>query len=495
MINFLALNCEIYILVHVLKILIIGVIIQSKLLDLKYKIFIYKVIINFSCLILFFSLIITSKSLFFEALLLNYQITQDYFTFFFKFMILLTSFICIIFSSDYCEYENIKGFEHVILLLFSILGLLTIISCYDLITMYLGIELQSLCFYIITNIKFYSDFSIEAGLKYFILGALSSGILLFGSSLLYGATGMTNFLDLSILFYSTNLQDYNYYQYYVTLLGLFLIYSGILFKIGIVPFHMWVSDIYQGAPTNISFFFAIVPQISIVSLLLRLNNIFIYAFLKQLFWFFMVLALLSIIIGTLGAIYQIKVKRILAFSSINNMGYMLTMILTMNVESIYGIIFYMIVYNLTSIGLWLLFVSFRDISNITPIEDITDLMLLFKSNKFLSIIFFIFLFSNMGIPPMLGFFGKLFVILNLLKLQMYVFAIFLIIFNSLAVMYYLRLLKIMYSTIPDKWIFLNDIGEWKSYFLIILVYFNIFFVFYPNYFLLLIHNIIILIFS
>jgi len=132
------------------------------------------------------------------------------------------------------------------------------------------------------------------------------------------------------------------------------------------------------------------------------------------------------------------------------MGYMLTMILTMNVESIYGIIFYMIVYNLTSIGLWLLFVSFRDISNITPIEDITDLMLLFKSNKFLSIIFFIFLFSNMGIPPMLGFFGKLFVILNLLKLQMYVFAVFLIILNSLAVMYYLRLLKIMYSSIPDK---------------------------------------------
>jgi len=163
----------------------------------------------------------------------------------------------------------------------------------------------------------------------------------------------------------------------------------------------------------------------------------------------MILSFLSITIGTLGAIYQTKIKRMLGFSGINNMGYVLTMILSMNIESIYGIIFYMIVYNVTSITLWLLFVSFRDISNMTPMEDIRDIMLLFRSNKYLSIIFFIFLFSNMGIPPMLGFFAKLFVILNLLKLKMYIFAIFIIILNSIAVIYYLRLLILMYSKLPD----------------------------------------------
>jgi len=121
--------------------------------------------------------------------------------------------------------------------------------------MYLAIELQSLCFYIVTNLKFYSNFSIEAGLKYFILGALSSGILLFGSSLLYGFTGLTNFLDLTVLFYYHTLEGYNLYYYEGALIGLIFIYCGILFKIGIVPFHMWVSDIYEGSPTNITFFF------------------------------------------------------------------------------------------------------------------------------------------------------------------------------------------------------------------------------------------------
>lgn len=233
----------------------------------------------------------------------------------------------------------------------SIIGILTIISSYDLITMYLAIELQSLCFYIVTNLKFYSNFSIEAGLKYFILGALSSGILLFGCSLLYGFTGLTNFLDLTILFYYNILEGFNLNHYKGALIGIIFIYCGILFKIGIVPFHMWVSDIYEGSPTNITFFFAIVPQISILSLLLRLNVIFLYAYLKYLYIFLMFLAIFSILVGTLGAIYQTKLKRIIAYSGISNMGYILTATLTIDVESMYSVIFYIIVYNIISIGL------------------------------------------------------------------------------------------------------------------------------------------------
>jgi proton-translocating NADH-quinone oxidoreductase chain N len=217
--------------------------------------------------------------------------------------------------------------------------------------MYLAIELQSLCFYIITNLKFYSNFSIEAGLKYFILGALSSGLLLFGSSLLYGFTGLTNFLDLTVLFYYYNLEGYNLFYYEGALIGIIFIYCGILFKIGIVPFHMWVSDIYEGSPTNITFFFAVVPQIGILSLLLRLNIIFIYAYLKYLYILFLFLSILTIIVGTLGAIYQTKLKRILAYSGISNMGYMLTAALTINIESIYSIIFYLIIYNIVTMGL------------------------------------------------------------------------------------------------------------------------------------------------
>jgi len=229
--------------------------------------------------------------------------------------------------------------------------MLTIISSYDLLTMYLAIELQSLCFYVVTNLKFYSNFSIEAGLKYFILGALSSGILLFGSSLLYGFTGLTNFLDLTILFYYYNLGGYNLYYYESALIGIIFIYCGVFFKIGVVPFHMWVSDIYEGAPTNITFFFAVVPQISILSLLLRLNIMFMYAYFKYLYIFFFCLSILSIIVGTLGAIYQTKLKRIIAYSSISNMGYILSVLLTINIEGMYSVIFYIIIYNISSIGL------------------------------------------------------------------------------------------------------------------------------------------------
>ena len=380
-----------------------------------------------------------------------------------------------LFSWNYCEYENIKIFEYVLLLLLSVVGILTIISSYDLITMYLAIELQSLCFYIVTNLKFYSNFSIEAGLKYFILGALSSGILLFGCSLLYGFTGLTNFLDLSILFYYNILEGFNLSHYKGALIGIIFIYCGILFKIGIVPFHMWVSDIYEGSPTNITFFFAVVPQISILSLLLRLNIIFLYAYLKYIYIFLMFLSICSILVGTIGAIYQTKLKRIIAYSGISNMGYILTATLTIDVESMYSVIFYIIVYNLISIGLWILLLSFRNQSNLVKFKDIGDIVLLFNSNKYLSIIFLIFLFSAMGIPPMIGFFSKLFILLNIIKLKMYFFALFLIILNSIGVIYYLRFIKMLYFSTSNKFLFLTDLGEIKALFLVLLVYLNIFF--------------------
>lgn len=477
MFGYFLLSTEIYIVIQVIFLLFFSILLQEYILNLKYKFNVLNLVQFFSCLILLYSLLIGYNILNYEAILLNYQLICDNLSFFLKFIVLLTSFICILFSWNYCEYENIKIFEYLLLLLLSIVGILTIISSYDLITMYLAIELQSLCFYIVTNLKFYSNFSIEAGLKYFILGALSSGILLFGSSLLYGFTGLTNFLDLSVLFYYHALEGYNLYYYEGALMGLIFIYCGILFKIGVVPFHMWVSDIYEGSPTNITFFFAIVPQISILSLLLRLNIIFMYAYLKYLYIFFLILSILTIIVGTLGAIYQTKLKRILAYSGISNMGYILTATLTINIESIYSIIFYIMVYNIVTMGLWILLLSFRNNSNLIKFKEIGDILLLFNSNKYISIIFIIFLFSAMGIPPMLGFFSKLFILLNIIELKMYFFAFFLIILNSIGVIYYLRFIKVMYFSVSNKFLSLVDLGQIKALFLVFLVYLNIFFFF------------------
>ncbi len=495
MFGFFLLSTEIFIIVSIIFLLLFSVILQEKILNLIYKFNLLNMVQLFGSLILFFAMIVLSyTTMHCEGILLNYQIICDNLAFFFKFLVLLTSFFSIMFSLNYCEYENIKIYEYILLLLLSIVGILTIISSYDLITMYLAIELQSLCFYIVTNLKFYSNFSIEAGLKYFILGALSSGILLFGSSLLYGFTGLTNFLDLTVLFYYYNMEGYNLYYYESSFMGLIFIYCGILFKIGIVPFHMWVSDIYEGSPTNITFFFAVVPQISILSLLLRLNIIFVYTYLKDLYIFFMVLSILSIVVGTLGAIYQTKLKRIIAYSSISNMGYILSMMLTINIEGMYSVIFYIIVYNIMSTGLWILLLSFRSQSNKIKLKEIGEIILLFNSNKYISIIFFIFLFSSMGIPPMIGFFSKLFILLNIIELKMYFFALFLIIFNSIGVIYYLRLIKMMYASIQNKFLFLVDLGELKALFIVFLVFLNIFFFCYPSYLLIFIHNILLFLF-
>jgi NADH-quinone oxidoreductase subunit N len=191
----------------------------------------------------------------------------------------------------------------------------------------------------------------EAGLKYFILGAISSSFLLFGTSLIYGFTGMTNFLDLSILFFYYNISNFNYYYYKFILLGILFLYCGLLFKIGIVPFHLWVADVYEGAPTHITLFFAVIPQFSVVTLLIRLNIIFLYSYLEYLQIFFMILGALSITVGTFGAIYQTKLKRIFAFSSINNMGYLISIMCSLNLESVFAVIFYLMVYNFISLAL------------------------------------------------------------------------------------------------------------------------------------------------
>jgi NADH-quinone oxidoreductase subunit N len=238
MFGYFSLNTEIFLCIGVLFILLISVILQEKLIKFHYKLNLNKIVNNFTILILLLSGLILFHNMHYEAILINYQIICDKLGYFGKYFILLMSSLYFIVSSDYYEYEKIKNFEHILLLLLAIIGIFSIISSYDLITMYLSIELQSLCFYIVTNIKYYSNFSIEAGLKYFILGALSSGILLFGCSLIYGFTGMTNFSDLMVLFYYYNLEDFVLYYYKFVLIGLICLYSALLFKIGVVPFHM-----------------------------------------------------------------------------------------------------------------------------------------------------------------------------------------------------------------------------------------------------------------
>lgn len=489
-INGLAL--EIFIVIQILFLLILGVIFNNKIILLKYKFNIVGILVLVVFLILLYAVVILHFSICSDSLLVNFQLVMDSYSYFIKLFILFMLFFCLILSISYTKHEEIKVFEYILLVLLAIVGIFSMISSYDIITLYLSIELQSLSFYIITCIKFHSNYSVEAGLKYFILGAISSGFVLFGSSLIYGFTGMTNFLDLMILFSYYNLIGFNYLSYIVILVGIIFLYCGLLFKLGVAPFHLWLADVYQGAPTHITLLFAVIPQLSIVTLLIRLNLIFLNAYMHYLQAFFIILAVLSLTIGTIGAIYQTNLKRIFAFSSVNNMGYLISLMCAINVDSIFVIILYLMVYNLIALSLWGFLLNVRNKSTNTYFKDIRELLVLYNSNKFLAIFFYIILFSAMGLPPLIGFFSKLYLFLNLIDLKMYLFVLYLIFINGVTAFYYLRLIQVIYSHRTDKRVLIENITEPKILIFLIILYINIIFFLEPvNIITICIYNIVI----
>jgi proton-translocating NADH-quinone oxidoreductase chain N len=256
---------------------------------------------------------LTVANLFYNNLII------DNFTYFCQIFLLVSTASTIVMCLGYFKEESLNAFESIVLILLSTCSMLFMISAYDLIAMYLAIELQSLCFYVIAASKRDSEFSTEAGLKYFILGAFSSGILLFGCSMIYGFTGVTNFEELAKIFTGYEITLFGA-QSSGIFMGILFIAVGFLFKITAVPFHMWAPDVYEGSPTLVTAFFSIAPKISILANMVR---VFIYSFYdptwQQLFFF---CSIASMILGALAAMAQNKVKRLLAYSSIGHVGYL-----------------------------------------------------------------------------------------------------------------------------------------------------------------------------
>lgn len=426
-----------------------------------------------------------------DFFLFEYLLLQDNFTIFIKNILLVSLITCIIISYNYIKLEKIVQYEYYILLGLSFLGMLTMVTSNDLITMYLGIELQSLAFYILASFKIYNNYSTEAGLKYFILGAFSSGLLLFGCSLIYGFTGTTNFHDLQLLFVT---KDVPTEFFSGILLGSTFITIGMLFKLGAAPFQMWLPDVYDGVPTSVTAVFAIVPKIAIFSLFLRLGlNIFSNNFF---FWQQILIysSILSIIVGTLGALYQVKIKRLLAYSAISHVGFLLIGFSSLNTMSLFAMFFYIIVYILISINLFTIILSIRKQDNNLKFKKINELAILFKSNKLLAINFSIILFSIAGIPPLVGFYSKLYIFISAIKSQIYLVAIIAAIFSVIASMYYIRLIKLMFFKTFDYWAFLGEVPKINSLVISSTLFFNIFFFCYPEIFVISIYNVILQLF-
>lgn len=475
---------ELFLITTLLFLLIWNVLITTNYSNIKTTLKTINLIIEIFSItaVLYFFNLNKTQTIFYNSLLI------DNFTTKIKLFIIIFSIIFYIFTYQYLKNNtNLKDFEIPILLAISIFSILILISTYDLITFYLSIEMQSLCFYILTAIQRNSRFSSEAGLKYFILSACSSSLLLFGIALIYGATGSTNFEDITKFitisqnFFSNSLK-----------IGFLFLLIGFLFKLTAVPFHIWSPDVYEGAPLIITIFFSTIPKFAIFILFIKLLFTIFYNLINIWQPLLIITSTLSILFGSIAALYQKKLKRFLAYTSINHIGYMLMSIATGTLLGLHAFFIYIIIYIITMFSFFGLIASLKK-SNNKNLIYLTDLLHLKNVNKFNKIFFIILLFSLAGIPPLFGFFTKLYIFFSLIDAAFYYLTVFAIITSTLSTFYYLRIIKIIniekvqvWKTISQKQFFNVNLITYGTLFILL-------FFFFPNFLFLTTYNLIFLI--
>ena len=356
------------------------------------------------------------------------------------FMKVLTLLFCVfvlLLSKDYIKNNSIDKIEYPIIILASTLGMILMISSYDLIIFYLGLELQSLCLYILASFKRDDERSTEAGLKYFVLSALASGLLLYGCSLIYGFTGSTNFEIIS-----ENLSEGNTGAVF----GMVFIIVGLAFKVSAVPFHMWTPDVYEGSPTSITSFFALVPKIAALTVFIRFMYVPFINVISHWQTIIIFLSIASMILGAVAAIGQSNIKRLMAYSSIGHMGYALAGLAPGTNAGIHSTIIYLTIYLVMNLGAFgCIFMMKRE--NVFY-EKINDLSGLSKNHPMLALGFLIILFSLAGIPPLAGFFAKFYIFMAVIEAKMYTLAIIGLVTTVVSAFYYLRIIKVIYFDKP-----------------------------------------------
>ena len=438
-----------------------------------------------SVLLLIITFYLTINNYFLNVVIFNNLLIIDTFGNFIKSFILLSTICVLIMSLTYNKFEHVNSFELPILIMLTILGTLLLISSYDLISMYLAIELQSFCSYILSSFKRNSEFSAESGLKYFILGAFSSGFLLFGSSLIYGFTGATNYELISLLLINNN---YNSLHNNGIIVGIVFILVSFLFKLSAAPFHLWSPDVYEGSPTSITSFFAIVPKLGLLVFFLRLFFESFYVFLPSLQYLLVLSSVTSMLIGCFGAIWQIKIKRLLAFSAISHVGYMLIGFCCCSIESIYAIIFYSIIYILMSISSFCLLLAIRKNNDLKKIKYIEDITIVSKSNPFIGICVAVTFFSIAGVPPFAGFFSKMFLFFSAIGQSLYFLTVVGVLTSVVSCFYYLRIIQITYFEQTNVWISLKKFAKEVSLLIGCVLFLLTFFSLHPTLLIVCIHN-------
>jgi NADH-quinone oxidoreductase subunit N len=361
-----------------------------------------------------------------------------------KVVICLISFLFFLFIEKFVCTQKINAFEYYIIFMFGILGTFLICTANDLLASYLSIELQGLSFYLLASFNKNSTYSVENGLKYFILGSFASGLFLYGSSMLYGLFGTLNFSDFRDLIEDSAVS--NTYCSHISQYPLIFILASLLLKLAIGPFHAWLPDVYEGSPFNSAFFFAAVPKLSILVLFVKIFN---YSFCDVIYYYtemLIVIGVCSIVIGSFGGLEQRKLKSLLAYSSISHMGYLLIVFSLPNKEGFQLGFCYMIIYMISSLGFWMILTTtaLKRFHTKKQNRDLTDLVSLSKSNFNLSVSLKVLLLSTTGFPPLIGFFVKINLLLAIIETYYYLIVIFVVSCSVISTFYYIRVIKIVY---------------------------------------------------
>jgi NADH-quinone oxidoreductase subunit N len=365
--------------------------------------------------------------------------TADAFARFMKGLVLIGSTITVLLGIRYNEEQGIARFEFPVLVLLATTGMMVMISANDLVTLYVGLELQNLALYVIASFNRDSVRSSEAGLKYFVLGALSSGMLLYGASLIYGFTGTTAFVDLAALMVGGTASR-------GVVIGLVFVVVGLAFKVSAVPFHMWTPDVYEGAPTPVTAFFAVAPKIAALALFVRFMVEPFGPLLGEWRQIIIFLSIASMVLGAVAAIAQENIKRLMAYSSIGHVGYALIGLATGTANGIRGVLVYMAIYLFMTIGTWGVILCMRRGGRM--VEGISDLAGLSRTQPGVALAMGIFMFALSGIPPTAGFFAKLYVFLAAIDAGLAGLAVIGVVTSVVSAFYYLRVVKVMYFDEP-----------------------------------------------
>ena len=414
---------EIFLSLSTFAILMLGVFIKKS----------FNIIFNLTSLILILTIAIILNNPNHEEKIFLDSFIRDAFSNYFKILILISSLFVLNSSKNFIIENTLDKFEYPIIILLSILGMFFMVSANDLILFYLGLELQSLSLYILASIDRDNLRSSESGIKYFVLSALSSGLLLYGCSLLYGFTGSTNF---DLIANQLNKENVG------AVFAMVFILVGLAFKISAVPFHMWTPDVYEGAPTSITNYFAVVPKVAGLALLIKFMLIPFSNILLEWQTIIIFISIASMILGAVAAIAQKNIKRLLAYSSIGHIGYALAGVATGAISGYESAIIYISIYVIMNIGAFSCLYLLKKDGQYK--EDISDLSGISKKHPLLAISFLIILFSLAGVPPLGGFFAKFYVFTSVLEQKMYALAIIGLLTTVISAFYYLKIIKTIY---------------------------------------------------